>query len=292
MNINQRPVFFFQAEDGIRDYKVTGVQTCALPISSFPSTDTFPRTIPRCGRSEGRTSSPWNTTTRFLARVRTASSCICSIGRTSAVCATLILRWSILRPSCAIRADSMFRTTCFACWSLLVSTWISLTSPSGVTTTRADSTPVRLVIRFSARFTPQGSGAWGGGGASGRASRFPVPSVLETVTLALSRRHLVSPRSLGAVQRAVGRHQDVFRLRASARHELRHPNAYRHQPLGVAETPARGFDGGPHFVRHPQRPIHPGAYQHQHEFVAPVARRQVGRADVRPALPRRTAQHL
>src|SRR2546426_3547759 len=30
--------FFFQAEDGIRDYKVTGVQTCALPISSV-STD-------------------------------------------------------------------------------------------------------------------------------------------------------------------------------------------------------------------------------------------------------------
>src|SRR5205807_6021392 len=30
---------FFQAEDGIRDYKVTGVQTCALPISVGP---TFP----------------------------------------------------------------------------------------------------------------------------------------------------------------------------------------------------------------------------------------------------------
>src|SRR6266566_7474102 len=27
-------VFFFQAEDGIREYKVTGVQTCALPISA------------------------------------------------------------------------------------------------------------------------------------------------------------------------------------------------------------------------------------------------------------------
>src|SRR5438046_7821019 len=26
--------FFFQAEDGIRDWSVTGVQTCALPISS------------------------------------------------------------------------------------------------------------------------------------------------------------------------------------------------------------------------------------------------------------------
>src|SRR2546422_2290965 len=30
--------FFFQAEDGIRDVAVTGVQTCALPISSATST--------------------------------------------------------------------------------------------------------------------------------------------------------------------------------------------------------------------------------------------------------------
>src|SRR3989440_6135571 len=28
--------FFFQAEDGIRDLIVTGVQTCALPISADP----------------------------------------------------------------------------------------------------------------------------------------------------------------------------------------------------------------------------------------------------------------
>src|SRR5436309_1382482 len=31
--ISGRPAFFFQAEDGIRDFHVTGVQTCALPIS-------------------------------------------------------------------------------------------------------------------------------------------------------------------------------------------------------------------------------------------------------------------
>src|SRR2546430_16735295 len=31
--------FFFQAEDGIRDLTVTGVQTCALPISPPPSPD-------------------------------------------------------------------------------------------------------------------------------------------------------------------------------------------------------------------------------------------------------------
>src|SRR5205085_7370659 len=33
--------FFFQAEDGIRDLTVTGVQTCALPISISINTATF-----------------------------------------------------------------------------------------------------------------------------------------------------------------------------------------------------------------------------------------------------------
>src|SRR5436305_8175953 len=32
--------FFFQAEDGIRDADVTGVQTCALPISHRASSST------------------------------------------------------------------------------------------------------------------------------------------------------------------------------------------------------------------------------------------------------------
>src|SRR2546430_7931955 len=33
--------FFFQAEDGIRDLTVTGVQTCALPISKHGGPRTF-----------------------------------------------------------------------------------------------------------------------------------------------------------------------------------------------------------------------------------------------------------
>src|SRR5699024_6747742 len=36
-----RSCFFFQAEDGIRDRNVTGVQTCALPIWAFPVEEAF-----------------------------------------------------------------------------------------------------------------------------------------------------------------------------------------------------------------------------------------------------------
>src|SRR5207248_6984199 len=53
--------FFFQAEDGIRDRTVTGVQTCALPIwratgGRRPNRDTKPRrvTAPRLRRSRRR----------------------------------------------------------------------------------------------------------------------------------------------------------------------------------------------------------------------------------------------
>src|SRR5439155_5518274 len=38
-------VFFFQAEDGIRDGHVTGVQTCALPIYAQASTTPTPPNI-------------------------------------------------------------------------------------------------------------------------------------------------------------------------------------------------------------------------------------------------------
>src|SRR5688572_33310541 len=37
------PFFFFQAEDGIRDLTVTGVQTCALPICRSPIRRCSPR---------------------------------------------------------------------------------------------------------------------------------------------------------------------------------------------------------------------------------------------------------
>src|SRR6266511_2470528 len=42
--------FFFQAEDGIRDFHVTGVQTCALPIFPLPAGS---RARPRPGRTRG-----------------------------------------------------------------------------------------------------------------------------------------------------------------------------------------------------------------------------------------------
>src|SRR5207253_4350767 len=44
--------FFFQAEDGIRDGHVTGVQTCALPIW-HPADGLRPRLIPTFGVTRG-----------------------------------------------------------------------------------------------------------------------------------------------------------------------------------------------------------------------------------------------
>src|SRR6266513_5370987 len=45
-------VFFFQAEDGIRDRNVTGVQTCALPI--LPDvTIPMPEDVEAARRSDG-----------------------------------------------------------------------------------------------------------------------------------------------------------------------------------------------------------------------------------------------
>src|SRR5260221_3327914 len=48
-------IFFFQAEDGIRDHCVTGVQTCALPICSDdfdPQLDSMVRV--QAGRLRGK----------------------------------------------------------------------------------------------------------------------------------------------------------------------------------------------------------------------------------------------
>src|SRR2546430_10218908 len=51
-------IFFFQAEDGIRDLTVTGVQTCALPIFTI---DTTPPALTASGAVSGWTSSTSDT---------------------------------------------------------------------------------------------------------------------------------------------------------------------------------------------------------------------------------------
>ena len=67
-------VFFFQAEDGIRDYDVTGVQTCALPIYrplSLPSTAVASQGVKlqhlaRCRDSLHRLHAGWTSRTSRL----------------------------------------------------------------------------------------------------------------------------------------------------------------------------------------------------------------------------------
>src|SRR2546427_8155980 len=67
--------FFFQAEDGIRDLTVTGVQTCALPISaSWPSPTSATIANPSCS---SRALRPWRTIRWSSARrIRVGTACL------------------------------------------------------------------------------------------------------------------------------------------------------------------------------------------------------------------------
>src|SRR5256885_10799393 len=75
--ISHRPVsrcgsasfFFFQAEDGIRDYKVTGVQTCALPIwSTNGSAESQSRMRSCCARMTEKSDFPYGLALRWSTR--------------------------------------------------------------------------------------------------------------------------------------------------------------------------------------------------------------------------------
>src|SRR5215208_4690539 len=93
---------FFQAEDGIRDGHVTGVQTCALPICRYVS----PSQRPRTARDAGRGGTPSGS-----AIVRTAAPgtalVMMRLPRTSA-------RWTPVAGGSAVRASSPLPNASFA----------------------------------------------------------------------------------------------------------------------------------------------------------------------------------
>src|SRR5215813_13511168 len=88
-------VFFFQAEDGIRDADVTGVQTCALPISpvkaplgsewqSWPPISTMPSELPA----------------NCIARVAGGHTMMSALSRSVFAPATILQKssWDAMRP--------------------------------------------------------------------------------------------------------------------------------------------------------------------------------------------------
>src|SRR6266481_8945660 len=68
--MNYDDVFFFQAEDGIRDGTVTGVQTCALPISLLKDEGR-----PPCQALGAYTSSPKSRVRESAVRVMDDAAC-------------------------------------------------------------------------------------------------------------------------------------------------------------------------------------------------------------------------
>src|SRR5699024_11984696 len=81
--------FFFQAEDGIRDRNVTGVQTCALPICTTITAapvNRQPAALPHTGIFP----SPLTTVTAWMSETRTTAwswACSTSTGATAALSA-------------------------------------------------------------------------------------------------------------------------------------------------------------------------------------------------------------
>src|SRR5437870_13544366 len=63
--------FFFQAEDGIRDGHVTGVQTCALPIFQWPAAICWSATASRAagGVGTGEGAGHWSAAAAIYADV-------------------------------------------------------------------------------------------------------------------------------------------------------------------------------------------------------------------------------
>src|SRR2546430_3913343 len=61
MSAGAASCFFFQAEDGIRDLTVTGVQTCALPILRVPDLDVGSAKAVELGAALLRKTENWHT---------------------------------------------------------------------------------------------------------------------------------------------------------------------------------------------------------------------------------------
>src|SRR5947207_10451348 len=66
--------FFFQAEDGIRDHCVTGVQTCALPISMVGIATAAEPSAPRSSTTWARSYEPISAA---MSRTRLSEKVIC-----------------------------------------------------------------------------------------------------------------------------------------------------------------------------------------------------------------------
>src|SRR5436309_15934999 len=92
-------VFFFQAEDGIRDFHVTGVQTCALPILTRRRRERLSVGNPRCV-STSWCASWWMLTwhcCRERRRESTSASCR-DLFRNTAALARWICEWTLVQP--------------------------------------------------------------------------------------------------------------------------------------------------------------------------------------------------
>src|SRR6266705_5963388 len=108
-------------------------------------------------------------------------------------------------------------------------------------------------MRFSARFTPHGSGP--GSPPPGG------PDALDNVTSTLPGCDSIATLLLGTVQRAVRSDQDVLLVRPRPR--FGDTNANGHKPAWIAQPRPQTLDVHPHFIRDHQGSLQAGPDQEE-----------------------------
>src|SRR2546427_64329 len=231
-------IFFFQAEDGIRDLTVTGVQTCALPIS-ITGTGFLPRALPTARAARGwpmrRASVAYATTSPNGMRAASASTVAWNSGTPSRSRGT---RKNVRRPARYSRSSSR---ACSA-WPRArgdaaprprpgrrrVTPWslASMRNRSASGSSRGERPPSPRNRR---------AGAWRGAAAVGgrRVGRGAAPAQLVDTDV---REHAVEPRGDRPARRV--RRARCKRLHEGALHGVLGVRTVPEEPVGDGVEPA------------------------------------------------------
>src|SRR5437763_2123253 len=155
--------FFFQAEDGIRDTSVTGVQTCALPISNLWNAGVFLAVAAGNDNVDACTESPSGASSVFTVAASEKTDakasysnwgrCVEAYGPGSAIKSTFLagttmtLSGTSMATPHVVGVAALYKATNGDQPSGTVSNWLIANATSGVITGNPSGTPNLLLFK-------------------------------------------------------------------------------------------------------------------------------------------------